>query len=120
MRIPQQNQNITGKLADGTSYEISFDGTNITVKGPKDLPELKGKSLHEQKQELGKWINKLNLERKPQLKKDSKEWKEFVNSIKELKRKGFLFKQGGKITDTQIDNFLKQYIKYENNSQRYS
>ena len=119
-RIPQQNQNITGKLADGTSYEISFDGTNITVKGPKDLPELKGKSLHEQKQELGKWINKLNLERKPQLKKDSKEWKEFVNSIKELKRKGFLFKQGGKITDTQIDNFLKQYIKYENNSQRYS
>ena len=119
-KIPQQNQNITGKLADGTSYEISFDGTNITVKGPKDLPELKGKSLHEQKQELGKWINKLNLERKPQLKKDSKEWKEFVNSIKELKRKGFLFKQGGKITDTQIDNFLKQYIKYENNSQRYS
>lgn len=108
-RIPQQNQNITGKLADGTNYEISFDGTNITVKGLKNPPELKGKSLHEQKQELGKWINKLNLEKKPQLKKDSKEWKEFVNSIKELKRKGFLFRKGGKLTDTQIDNFLKQY-----------
>ncbi len=108
-RIPQQNQNITGKLADGTNYEISFDGTNITVKGLKNPPELKGKSLHEQKQELGKWINKLNLEKKPKLKKDSKEWKEFVNSIRELKRKGFLFRKGGKLTDTQIDNFLKQY-----------
>jgi DNA-directed RNA polymerase specialized sigma54-like protein len=30
------------------------------------------------------------------------------NILRKLKKQGFL-KQGGKITDTQIDNFLKQY-----------
>ena len=34
--------------------------------------------------------------------------KEIVEIIKGLKKKGYL-KQGGRITDSQIDNFLRQY-----------
>jgi hypothetical protein len=44
------------------------------------------------------------------LKSNDPKWKEFVKSIQELKRKGFLYKQGGTINnnlDTVIQDFFK-------------
>ena len=74
---------------------------------------LKGKSTHEQKKILGNELNKINerivRENNLTFKKDDSKWKSYVESVKKLKRLGYLFKEGGKITDSQIDNFLKQY-----------
>lgn len=95
------------------TFTISYNGTDIPITG---------KTLQEAKINLGKKVDEINSKLKlpENFTKDSKEWQNMLKSIRNLKREGYFMKQGGKITDTQIDNFLKQNIKYENKSQRYS
>ena len=80
---------------DGT-FNILFKGNHIgNYRNQKDL----------QKQ----IFNIIKQQRRPDLSKPAEiSYKEIAKILKDLKRKGWL-KQGGKITDTQIDNFLKQY-----------
>ena len=99
-------------LIDGSTYKLSFDGDKtftISYNGT-DIP-ITGKTLQEAKINLGKKVDEINSKLKlpENFTKDSKEWQNMLKSIKELKREGYFMKQGGKITDIQIDNFLKQY-----------
>ena len=82
----------------------------VNYKG-KDL-KLKG-NLHSQKKRLGQWIERQNRSisniSKVKMKSSDPKWEKYVKSIKDLKRKGFLFKEGGQIYDvnTTISEFLK-------------
>ena len=80
---------------DGT-FNIMFKGNHIgNYRNQKDL----------QKQ----IFNIIKKQRRPDLSKPAEiSPKEIAKVLKDLKKKGWL-KHGGKITDTQIDNFLKQY-----------
>lgn len=101
----------TQKFVDGSDFTVSFKDNTITVsQGEKVLKTIKEKSLQEAKLQFGKWLNEYNskLTLPAGLTKDSAEWKAFVKSIKDLKRNGYLMKQGGKITNEQIDKFLQQ------------
>ena len=40
--------------------------------------------------------------------------KEYIESLKELRRKGYLFKQGGTINNPHIDNVIEDFIKNNN------
>ena len=116
--ITPKNSQVEGKLIDGNNYQVKF---GKDANGQEEMfvilngnsSKLPGKTLGEQKQALGKWIqeqnNRISQAGNLKLKTTDENWKNFVKSIKELKRKGYLFKQGGIITDQQIDNFLKQY-----------
>lgn len=123
-RLPNPKLNGSKQpLIDGSTYKLSFDGDKtftISYNGT-NIP-ITGKTLQEAKINLGKKVDEINSKLKlpKNFTKDSKEWQNMLKSIRELKREGYFMKQGGKITDTQIDNFLKQNIKYENKSQRYS
>ena len=48
------------------------------------------------------------MTKQQKLTRSTEKYKQLVTELRKLKAKGFL-KQGGKITDSQIDNFLKQY-----------
>lgn len=100
------------KFIDGSDYTASFKNDAVIVRqGDKIIKEIKGKSLRETKIEFGKWLDEYNskLTVPTGLTKDSAEWKAFVESIRNLKRDGYLMKHGGKITNEQIDKFLQQW-----------
>ena len=118
-RIPTpKNSVITKKLIDGSDYTLQFENIKdkITVVLPKEsklsAPELKG-TIHDQKAQLGKWITEQNVKLSKELgipiKRDSQKWQEFVKSIKDLKRNGYLFKQGGTIDKQKIQKY-KEFI----------
>lgn len=112
-RLPNPKLNGSKQpLIDGSTYKLSFDGDKtftISYNGT-NIP-ITGKTLQEAKINLGKKVDEINSKLKlpKNFTKDSKEWQNMLKSIRELKREGYFMKQGGKITDTQIDNFLKQY-----------
>lgn len=116
-RLPNPKLNNSKQpLIDGSTYELSFDGDKtFTIKYNKEgtlkEDQITGKTLQEAKVKLGKKVAEINSKLKlpENFTKDSKEWQNMLKSIRELKREGYFMKQGGKITDIQIENFLKQY-----------
>ena len=125
-RVPQSNHSQEVLQTLDSSKKITLKHTSngnddvFSVEIPWDTKEairinnlLKGKGTHEQKKILGQELNKINekivKESNLTFKRDDSKWKSYVESIRKLKRLGYLFKEGGKITDSQIDNFLKQY-----------
>ena len=114
-RIPTpKNSTTNGQLIDGSTFQVHYGGKSgemtVNYKG-KDL-KLKG-NLHSQKKRLGQWIERQNRSisniSKVKMKSSDPKWEKYVKSIKDLKRKGFLFKEGGQIYDvnTTISEFLK-------------
>lgn len=114
--ITPKNSTVNGKLIDGSTYQIQYGGPRngemtITYNGVSF--KVKG-NLHSQKKRIGQWIERQNQQiaqnNGVKLKTSDQKWKDYVASIKELKRKGYLFKQGGAIhqdLNTTISNFLK-------------
>ena len=115
-RIPTpKNSTVNGKLIDGSTYQIQYGGPKsgemvIVYKGTPF--KVKG-NLHSQKKRIGQWIERQNKQIASSLtskiKVDDPKWQAYVESIKDLKRKGYLFKQGGTIDKQRIQRY-KEYI----------
>ena len=116
--INPKNSSATGKMIDGSEYQIQF-GKNSSNKDEMVLiyngesHRVEGENLGEMKKNLGKMIKDINVKIQNNnpiiLKSDDSRWKAFVTSIKDLKRKGYLYQQGGRI-DKQKIQIYKKYI----------
>ena len=82
-------------------YDVYINGSKTDVK--TDL------SKNEAKREIFSLVQSYRKKVNGEKSKKKMSTKEIGKILQDLKRKGWL-KQGGKITDEQIDNFLKQYI----------
>ena len=95
------------KLGDKElNVEIASDGVLI-INGEKTSINGFGKNG---KKEVRKKVRETvqQMTKQGRLKRNTEEFNKLVQELKKLKSSGFL-KHGGKITDSQIDNFLKQY-----------
>lgn len=117
--IQPKNSTVNGKLIDGSTFQIQYGGSKsgemVIVHNGTPF-KVKG-NLHSQKKRIGQWIERQNQQiaqsKGVKLKSSNPEWKDFIATIKDLKRKGYLFKQGGTIQqdlNTIISNFLKTQI----------
>ena len=87
----------------------SGTGTNDIYINGKRVDSIKDLSDKEVKQHIAKLVQEHRASvNKGKSKEQKISTKEIGKMLQELKRKGWL-KHGGKITDIQIDNFLKQY-----------
>ena len=114
-----KNSSIDGKLIDGSNYQVKFgkdssgkDEMLLIING--NSQKVKGNSLNEMKQNLGKMIREQNVKlqqnNKIVLNTNDPKWQDFVKSIKELKRKGYLFSHGGRIDRQKIQQY-KEFMK---------
>lgn len=116
-QITPKNSTSNEQLIDGSKYQVQYGRNNkqdemFVVFNGKSI-KLSGKTLEEQKQALGKWIqeqnNRISQQSNFKIKKDDTNWKEFVKSIQRLKRKGYLYKTGGQINlEKTISDFLNK------------
>ena len=109
-----------GKLIDGNKFNIIY--TTKSKGTPSEMIvlfngqniKIEGSTLGQQKANLGKWINEQNIKIQQagniSLKASDQKWKDFVANIKDLKRLGYLYKQGGRIDKQKIQKY-KEYIQ---------
>ena len=108
-----KNSTVNGKLIDGSTYQIQYGGPKsgemtIIYKGKPF--KVKG-NLHSQKKRIGQWIERQNKNISTgRLKSSDPKWKAYVESIKDLKRKGYLFKQGGQINNFNLDKIISEFL----------
>ena len=104
-----------GRLINGQEFTTTYSPTDKAIIAKIEGNEVfrsKSASIVEAQKEFGQWINEQNNKIKQSgivIARNSEEWSKFIDSIKKLKQDGFLMKQGGKITDNQIKNFLNKY-----------
>lgn len=117
--INPKNSSANGKLIDGSDYQVKFgkdssgkDEMLLIING--NSQKVKGNSLNEMKQNLGKMIREQNVKlqqnNKIILNNNDPKWQDFVKSIKDLKRKGYLFSHGGRIDRQKMQQY-KEFIK---------
>ena len=90
--------------ADIKSGTLNFEigGQKITFKVSKsELKDINEGKISNIRGRIARQVNQISNSKKADV-------NEIAKILKDLKKKGWL-KQGGKITDSQIDNFLKQY-----------
>lgn len=117
--INPKNSSANGKLIDGSDYQVKFgkdssgkDEMLLIING--NSQKVEGNSLNEMKQNLGKMIREQNVNlqknNKIILNTNDPKWQDFVKSIKDLKRKGYLFSHGGRIDRQKMQQY-KEFMK---------
>lgn len=101
-----------------TDGEYNIGGEQVTIKKEADGTfsltsnsgkyELRKKSQNEIKEMVASIVKSQRKSVDQQGKVTKKSTKEIGKILQDLKRKGWL-KEGGKLTDSEVDNFLKQY-----------
>ena len=100
----KQSVNIRGKEL---KFEISSSG-ELMLNGKTTGVNAFGKNGNYNVRKKVKEIVKSRMKSVDKAKTHPRDFKTMVEEIKKLKKSGFL-KEGGKLTDQQIDNFLRQY-----------
>ena len=112
-KVLQKGDSQSAILADGNNYKFvySYDGEAlVTLNGKPVVNPVKVKSQEEAKEIFSNFVKSIN----DKLKVNNQSMfvrrfsKKYLDSIRELKRKGFFRKHGGTLTlDETIENFLK-------------
>ena len=102
-------------LADGKQLELSMNNGILNIKGPDGINV--SQRVHDQlevKKVIADIIKNYNNSIGRSSASIKRFSKEYIESLKELRRKGYLFKQGGALNNPHIDTIIEDFIKNNN------
>ena len=102
-------------LADGKQLELSMNNGILNIKGPDGINV--SQRVHDQlevKKVVADIIKNYNNSIGRSSASVKRFSKEYIESLKELRRKGYLFKQGGTLNNPHIDTVIEDFFKNNN------
>lgn len=107
-RVIKNDESYTGTIFGNDTFTVKFKDNTISIQGGGQNISKKVSSDTEAKKIFTNFVNNLNKKISKQLGNVKRTYSvQEIESIKALKRKGFMYKQGGTL-DTTISNFFKK------------